>query len=549
MIATGIFYFLAGLGILLFGVNVMSGGLEKVTGSKVRKVINRFSNNRFQSFGIGLATTVLLQSSSAASIMFVGFASSGIISLFQAIGMIIGSNVGTTLTTLLLSFKSINAIEILSIFVLLGVIIKMVAKKQRHKELGNVLIGFGLLFAGLMLIDQATDIFTSFEGFNTFIASMTNPFVLVMVGVVITMITQSSFGTIAILLSLAGTGAGAYSIMSLQSISFVVYGANIGTCITAVLVALNSNANGKRVASFHVLFNTFGTIIFSLLTFTGWTNLLLPLEPSIAIILINIIFNLVTAIVVIPFAKPITKWVNKMFAKHEGKNQLFVLNKNELEIPTIAIKSVNKAMTTAFEKMTIYVLDFKQYCAKIKLKQYEQMKKELKVLSQYMQSIRDNALKISGTQNENDEQNISTLLGVAQNYERVVHNLTEILDSTVVDDKVVVFTNGQVATMQDLSDEIINILNAYKRIYYHVYSESYDFQFNEIVEGIMQCTDYITNIKTTQKRRLVSQAKKKDKLKYNMFLNITNQFEEIGNDFNDMSVNLSGLLNKQSGEV
>lgn len=549
MLAKGIFYFLAGLGILLFGVSVMSGGLEKVTGSKVRKGINRFSKNRVQSFGVGLATTFLLQSSTAASIMFVGFASSGIISLFQAIGMIIGSNVGTTLTSVILSFKSINAIEILSVFVLIGVIVKLVAKKQKHKEFGNVLIGLGLLFAGMLLIDEATAIFKSYEAFNVFIASITNPIVLVLLGIVITVLTQSSLGTIAILISLAGAGDASYAVMSLQNMSFVIYGANIGTCITAVLVALNSNANGKRVAFFHVLFNVFGTVVFSLLALTQWTNLLLPLEPSIAIILINIIFNSVTAVLLLPFAKPITKLMNKTFSKNNSEQKLFVLNKNELEIPTIAIKSINKAMTESFEQMKFYVLDFKQYIQKIDVKKFEEMQKKLALLSLYMQSIRDNALKIGGDLSELDSKNLTTLFEVASNYERVVHNLTEILDSTVSEDKVIDFTHGQITIMQELSDEIINIINAYKRVYIHIYNETYDFDFGQIVEAVMQCTDYITTIKNNQKKRLVTQLKKKNNEKYGSFLNITNQFDEIGNDFNDISVNLSELLIKQIGDI
>ena len=545
MIAEGIFYFLSGLGILLFGVSAMSGALEKVAGGKVRKAVNKFSKNRFQSFGFGLVSTFLLQSSTASSIMFVGFASSGILTLFQAISMIVGSNVGTTLTSFLLSFKSINAIEILSALVLVGVIIKLVAKNQRTKDFGSVLIGLGLLFVGMLLIDDATAIFQQFEGFVDFVKTVTNPILLILVGFLITIITQSSFGTIAILISLAGSGATAFEVMSLQSMAFVVYGANIGTCVTALIVSLNCNANGKRVALFHLLFNVLGTIIFSLLEIANWTNILLGLEPGLAIILINVIFNLVTSIIILPFLTPATKLMEKIYVKKNNDNKLFEFSAGELEIPTLAVKNIYQAMTKSFVDLKQYISNFKTFCEKISLEEFQKMKKALMELSAYNQSIKDGAVKISTKIGEQDAVNISVLIEVCQNYERVVHNFTEILDSTVIDEKPINFTKTQVEVILNLSDEIINIVNAFERIYYNVFNENYNFNFQEIADGVMQCTNFISEIKNSQKKRIMTQLQKsQNKEKFSCFLNITNQFDEIGNDLNDMNVNLAEMFVK-----
>ncbi|MGN1212879.1 MAG: Na/Pi cotransporter family protein [Christensenellales bacterium] len=545
MLAKGIFYFLAGLGILLYGVSVMSSGLEKVAGGKVRKFINKFSKNRFQSFGFGLVTTFLLQSSTASSIMFVGFASSGIILLYQAVSMIIGSNVGTTLTAVLLSFKSINAVEILSVFVLVGVIVKIFGKKKTTKEIGSVLIGLGLLFAGMLLIDEATAIFQNIEGFTTFVQSVTNPVLLCLIGIVMTILTQSSLGTMAILIALAGMGS-AYSVMSLESVAFVVYGANIGTCATALIVSLNSNADGKRVAMFHLLFNIFGTLVFGLLHIFHWTDLLLSLQPSVAIILINIIFNLATAILLLPWTNSITKIFNKMFTKHKSNQDVFALSSNEVEIPTLAIKSINQGMINGFDKLKLWTFDFKNYLNKITLQQHESLKRQLENLSVYNQSIKDSSIKIStGGISEQDVKCLSVLLDVCQNYERVVHNLTEIVDSTILDAKPVPFTKTQIEVMQNLCDEIVNITNAFRQIYFNIFNENFSFNFDEVVEGVMQCTSFITEVKNNQKKRMVMQLQKSNsKEKYSCFLNITNQFDEIGNDFNDINVNLSELFNK-----
>lgn len=544
-----ILYFLAGLGILLFGVSVMSGGLEKVTGSKVRKYINRFAKNRFQGFGLGFLTTILLQSSTAASIMFVGFTASGIITLFQGICMIIGSNVGTTITTIILSFKTINAIEILSVLVLVGVIINIISKNQKTKQIGNIIIGLGLLFAGMVLIDEATVIFKTFEGFNSFISSITNPIVLVLLGIILTMLTQSSLGTIAILISLAGAGAGAYSIISLQSASFIVYGANIGTCLTALLVGFTNNAQGKRVALFHVLFNVFGTIVFALIGLTPWLDLLAGIEPSLAIILINIIFNTVTAIITLPFAKLITKWMEKIFVKNKTQSQLFVLDKSSYELPTIAIKNINQGMLTAFDLMRQYVYDFKEYIKKINMLDYNKLNKSLTSLNVFVDSVKESALQISGKLSETDEKNLSTMFEVAQNYKRVVHNLDEILQSTVNNQKPIKFTQSQIDIMYDLGSEVINIINADKNIYYHIFNENYNIDFEVIVDGIMVCTNYISDVKNKQKKLLIDKKKTEKIEKYANFLNITNQFDEIGNDFNDISVNLAEIFVKLEEET
>lgn len=544
-ISTGIFYFLAGLGVLLFGVSFMSGALEKVAGAGVRKAINKFSKNRFQSFALGLGATFLLQSSTASSIMFVGFAASGILTLFQAISMIIGSNVGTTLTAVLLSFKSINAVEILSVLVLVGVVIKIIFKNSKAKEIGSVLIGLGLLFAGMLLIDGATAIFTQFEGFAEFLQSITNPLLLILIGIVITILTQSSFGTIAILISIAGVGATAFNIMSLQSMAFVIYGANIGTCATALIVSLGGNADGKRVALFHILFNVIGTILFSIFEIFNWTQLLAGLEPSLAIILINIIFNCVTAILMLPFAKVGAKIMSKLFGKRQSDKKTFVLSNSDYEIPTLAIKNINQAMIKSFDNLNMFVEDFKIYTSNITSSDYQLLSNRLTDLSTYNLSVKDSVVKISSKVTEHDGKNLSVLLEVIQNYERVVHNMGEVLDSTIIDGKPIDFTKTQLETICILADEVINISNAFKQIYSNIFNENYNFDFSELANAVMQCTSFITDIKNNQKKKMLARLERtNNKQKYASFLNITNQFDEIGNDFNDMNVNLAEIFIK-----
>src|SRR5574344_714498 len=170
--------------------------------------------------------------------------------------------------------------------------------------------------------------FQGLDGFNTFISTLKNPFVLVILGAVLTMLSQSSFGTVAILISIAGTGTLAYSVMSLESMSFVVFGVNIGICLTTILASLSGNVDSKRTALFNLFFNIFGSIIFMLLSLTHWTDLLLSLSPSFAIILVNLIFNSITAIIILPFMSFASKFMKKIFKKVEQNDAVFSFSAN-----------------------------------------------------------------------------------------------------------------------------------------------------------------------------------------------------------------------------
>src|SRR5574344_271772 len=235
------------------------------------------------------------------------------------------------------------------------------------------------------------------EGFNTFISTLKNPFLLVILGAVLTMLSQSSFGTVAILISIAGTGTLAYSVMSLESMSFVVFGVNIGICLTTILASLSGNADSKRTALFNLFFNIFGVIIFMLLSLTHWTDLLSSLSPSFAIIIINLIFNLLTALLVLPLIKFVAQFMQKIFCKTKQKEETCVLSSNSMQIPAVAIKEINNAITLSFTNLTKISNCFKNYFDNIEQKEYNKLSKSLEIGTKYMQSLEQSTFSLSST--------------------------------------------------------------------------------------------------------------------------------------------------------
>ena len=546
VLLSGILYFLAGLGILLYGVSTMSSALEKLMGASVRKKINKFSKNRFQIFGLGFFSSIVLQSSTATTVMAVGFTGAGIITLFQSIGFILGSNVGTTLTALLFSVKGFNIIEILSILVLVGVILNSAFKSPKVKQVGMALIGFGLLFCGMVLLNSATTIFKGIEGFEGIISGITNPIVLILLGIFISVITQSSLGAIALLVSFAGTG----NVITLYSASFVIYGANIGTCLTALVASIKSNADGKRAGLFHLLFNIFGTILFSLINLTGWLNIFSGMDVSFSIILVNIIVKAVTAILVLPFVKSISNFMKIFFKEKRQDSKYFVLDSNVLMIPTMALKQVNLGVTDSFVELKNQLFSLKEILFNPSNKGIESTAQHIKFLQKNASSISLNAVKISGETSENDQANIACVHNTVNNYNLVLKDCLDILDGLTIEDKFVSLTKTQTATIEQLFSETINIVNGFHRIFNHIYAEDFEFNYSASYMAILECTTFVTEIKNKQKVKLLENTKSQKQIeKYSAYLNIVNQLDEMANRLTDMLVNVSEFTSLvQKGE-
>ena len=293
---------LAGLGLFLYGMDTMSEGLERVAGKQLKGLLGAVTKNRATQVVLGFIITVLMQSSSATTVMLVGFVNAGIMQLSQAVGIIMGANIGTTVTVLMMSVK----LDFHIIFCFIGCVVlflMMFAPKKFGKMEGivPVIFGVGALFIGMTFMSDAMKPLRGWEGFTNALAAVKNPLVAVAIGAGITALIQSSAASIAILMPLAELG-----LIDFQMCMFILFGQNIGTCVTAVLACIGTTATSKRVACVHLLFNVIGTVIFIILALIlpmhNWIQSLVPGNISMQISVTHIVFNSVTTVLLLPFA-------------------------------------------------------------------------------------------------------------------------------------------------------------------------------------------------------------------------------------------------------
>ena len=253
MRVTTIFMLLGGLGFFLYGMKLMSEGLEKAAGAKMRSILEFFTKNRFIGMIVGIIFTAIIQSSNATTVMVVSFVNSGLMNLMQASGVILGANIGTTITGQLIAF---NLSDIAPLVVIIGVIMVMFCKKQSVKKIGEVILGFGILFMGLSIMGDSMKAVKESPKVLNFLASLTNPFAAILTGLVITAVLQSSSATVGIILLMVSQG-----LLEFMICPFMILGCNIGSCVSALVAGLSGNKDAKRAALIHFLFNVIGSAI------------------------------------------------------------------------------------------------------------------------------------------------------------------------------------------------------------------------------------------------------------------------------------------------
>ena len=345
---------LAGLGLFLFGMNTMSEGLERVAGKQLKNLLGTVTQNRFLQVLLGFVITVLMQSSSATTVMLVGFVNAGVMALSQAVGCIMGANIGTTLTVLMMSID----LPFEYIFCFVGcVLLFLPAKFKKAKGISPVIFGVGALFIGMMFMSDAMKPLRNWEVFTEALKAVNNPIVAVLIGAGITALIQSSAASIAILLPLAQMG-----FLSFEMCMYILFGQNIGTCVTAVLACLGTSATSKRVACVHLLFNVIGTVFFVAMTlllkavnifdFAGFIESIIPnitvdgvLVPNtkLMISVTHIIFNSVTTLLLLPFCTQLEKLACMIIRGGDGEGETMKLlhfDPRMLRTPAVAAEQL-----------------------------------------------------------------------------------------------------------------------------------------------------------------------------------------------------------------
>ena len=339
--------FIGGLAMFIYGMNIMADGLQHAAGSKMKKILEVLTQNKLMGIALGALVTAIIQSSSATTVMVVGFVNAGLMNLTQAISVIMGANIGTTITGWLVSAgewaKMFSPSTLAPIAVMVGVIITLVGKRQQSKDVAGIIIGFGILFIGMNTMSDAVYPLRESEVFKTaFISMGSNPFLGILVGAGVTAIIQSSSASQGILLSLASAG-----LVPTNAAVFIIMGQNIGTCVTAILSSVGASKNAKCVGTMHLTFNIAGTIIFSILAMFLFARL----DPSYGEGIINMtqisfihtVFNVGTTIILMPFSGYIIKFAMKVnglkaVETKSDEAELVHLDKRMMSTPSVAVE-------------------------------------------------------------------------------------------------------------------------------------------------------------------------------------------------------------------
>lgn len=337
---------LAGCGVFIAGMNMMSDGLERSAGGGMKKLLGKLSNNRFAGVGVGMAVTAIIQSSSATSVMVIGFVNAGIMTLMQATAIIMGANIGTTVTGLIVSLSAFDVSLYASVLAFIGIMMTFI-KKEKVKIVGSTLCGLGLLFVGLDAMSGAFNNAEIKNFFEDLLASINFPLLLILVGALFTALIQSSSAATGLIIIMVGQG-----VIPVENALFIVLGSNIGTCITAILASIGASTNAKRTAFIHLMFNVIGTIIFTIILWIFTKPIVNALagisNTQMQIAWFHVIFNVTTTILLLPFIKYLVKFATfvikdkKVKAKDKDAPKLKFIDELLLSTPAIALMQVQK---------------------------------------------------------------------------------------------------------------------------------------------------------------------------------------------------------------
>lgn len=418
--------FVGGLGMFIYGMQIMAQGLENAAGSKMKSLLEVLTKNKLMGVLLGAGITAVIQSSSATTVMVVGFVNAGIMNLKQAMGVIMGANIGTTVTGWLVS--SVEWAEFLSparlapIAVMAGVILMLVGKRRSSKEIASIIVGFGLLFIGITTMSSAVEPLQDSESFtNLFVTLGRNPLLGILAGTLVTAVIQSSSASVGILQSLAAAG-----LVPFSAAIYIIMGQNIGTCVTAILSSLGAKKTAKTAALMHLLFNIIGTIIFSTAAIIffqvvqpEWANGLIT-QTEISIV--HTAFNICTTVLLFPVSDWIIKLAKKIGRVEEDSQDksMVQLDERVLQTPGLALQSTVNEVIRMGQIVEDSLMVAKGVLFTLKDGDIQFLKEEEATVDRLSAGITNYAIKVGALQiSEKEHQDVAHLLQVVSDMERI----------------------------------------------------------------------------------------------------------------------------------
>jgi len=493
-----VFLVIGGLGLFLFGMKMMSNGLELIAGDRLQGVIKRVTSNRFSAVAVGIAATIAINSSTATTIMTVSLVNSGMMNLTQAIGIIMGANVGTTFSAQLIAFR---IDQFAPAFIFIGIIMHLFVKKRSVNNVGFAILGFGILFFGVTVMGTPLKGLANNPSFNAILTTFQNPFLSLLAGFLFTAIIQSSSATMGILVTLHLSGVPIPFITS----AYIILGTNIGTSITTVIASIPANRDSKRAAIFHIMFDIigstlFGTLIFLLPGILNWFQATWS-EPARQVAMFHTLYNFATMFLLLPFVSQVTLLMQKIIPVKAGsvdrthEKRLIYLDEKTSQSPSIAVVNAHMELSRmgkiANENLALAVEAFLGKDVE-KAKQVIKNEKIIDFLSHNIaiKLIWVNNMALSGY----EAAKIGRMFQIVSDMERIGDHAENIAEySMVVDNNDLKFSDAAIKELTELSELTLKLagkaLDAYEQE-----NQSYLAEIHTLEKQIdMLCTEYTDN--------------------------------------------------------
>ena len=495
-----VFSLLGGLALFLFGMDIMGKALEKQAGGKLQKILSKLTDNPIKGFFLGLGVTAVIQSSSATTVMVVGFVNSGIMELHQAIGIIMGSNVGTTVTSWILSLSGLQGdsffIQLLKptsfspLLAFIGILLYM-GKSEKRKGIGTILIGFAVLMTGMTTMSNAVTPLQDEAWFTNLFIRFSNPLLGVLVGALVTGIIQSSSASVGILQALSSTGVITYG-----SAIPIIMGQNIGTCVTALISSVGANKNARRAAMVHLYFNIIGVTLF-LAMYYG-LNLVLHFTfvndtvTAWGIAVIHSVFNIAATAVLLPFANVLEKLAILTIPDDAEKESFALLDERLLKTPAVAVERARAATADMAELARVGVVQAMSLTHQWDDTLAQKVRDEEAKVDQYEDALGTYLVKLSSRElSHADSQSVNTLLHTISDFERISDHSVNLLSSAEeIHAKNIAFSQDAHEELQVLEGAVQDVLSrttdAFRKADLHLASkvEPMETVVDELVRAI-----------------------------------------------------------------
>ena len=461
---------LGGLGLFLFGMKIMSTGLETIAGDRLQSILKRLTSNRFFAVIVGILATIVINSSTATTIMTVSFVNSGMMSLAQAVGVIMGANVGTTFSAQLIAFK---IDQIAPLFIFIGMILHLFFKKRKVKDIGYVVIGFGVLFFGISVMGGPLKNLADQPSFNAILTTFQNPILAILAGFIFTAIIQSSSATMGILVTMHLAGIP----IPFTTSAFIILGMNIGTSITTVIASIQANRESKRAALFHIMFDIIGTTVFGTLIFLfpgilAWFQSTWH-EPARQVAMFHTLYNFATMFLILPFIKQVALLMQKIIPTKADEDdalyakKLIYLDEKTNLSPSIAVVNAHLEMCRmgriARDNLDLALDSFYE-------RDLDKAKKALEneqVVDFLNQSIATKLVWVNNMTLSNTEaEKIGKMFQLLTDVERIGDHAENIAEYTMfVESKEVIFSDEAVEEIKTLGESTLHLITTAIDIY------------------------------------------------------------------------------------